>query len=177
MHQEDRPGLRFERPRVFRAIVFLVAARPLVLSNHVVFVVVQGIATGHADLLVAAHPQSVEIERGAILDDERRFLSQALERAASGSIDAIVVGIDARQVDLRARNVEKAQRIPVAEQAGFVHRDDVVGNGGDARGAFGRRTKRAKRVDGGHGTRRRPETWSGGLAADECSFSDRSVPS
>ena len=62
MNQEHRSGLSLERERVSCAVVFLVAACPLVFPNHVVLVVVQGIAGGNADLLVGAHPQPVEIE-------------------------------------------------------------------------------------------------------------------
>ena len=56
----------------------------------------------------------------------------------------------ARTIDLRARDVKKAQRITGSECAGFVSADDVVRHGGDTRGSGRRGTKRAERRESRH---------------------------
>ena len=56
--QKHRPGLRAEREHVARAIVFLVAPRPLVLLDDVAVVLVERETGGHAGLFVRAHAQA-----------------------------------------------------------------------------------------------------------------------
>ena len=56
----------------------------------------------------------------------------------------------ARTVDLRARDVKKAQRITGSECAGFISADDVVRHRGDTRSSGRRGTKRAERRESRH---------------------------
>ena len=63
--------LRTERDHVTRAIVFLVAARPLVLLDDVSVVLVYREAGGNTRLLVRAHAQAVEVHARFIFQHER----------------------------------------------------------------------------------------------------------
>ena len=77
--QEHDAGLRAQLDDVARAIVFLVAPRALVLLDDVALVLVDREAAGEPGLLVAAHPQPVEVERRRlVLGDQRRALAQQL---------------------------------------------------------------------------------------------------
>ncbi len=54
-----------------RAIVFLVAARPFVLANHIVVVFIYCAASHDADLFVLAHDQAIEIEAASFFRHQR----------------------------------------------------------------------------------------------------------
>ena len=60
---EHRLGVRLERQDVARAVVLLVRARPLVLSDHVALVVGDGDAPDHPDLGPCAHHLAIHEER------------------------------------------------------------------------------------------------------------------
>ena len=128
--QEHDAGLRAQLDDVARAIVFLVAPRALVLLDHVLLVLVDREAARDAGLLVAAHAQAIEIERRFGILLQRRLLPQRREILARSVVDLRGVGIGAgRQIDLRARHVEKAERIRRCELTGLFGADDVVGDG------------------------------------------------
>ena len=74
------------------------------------------------------------------------MLLQRLEVLGRPLVDRVGVRIGARrQIDLGARDVQKAERVAGGERARFVGVDDVVGNGRDAR-------RRLPASDGAHGT-------------------------
>jgi hypothetical protein len=149
--EEHDAGLRAQLDHVPGPIVLLVAARPLVLADDVLFVIVDGEAPGDAGLLMAPHPEPVEIQRGLILDHERRRLAQRIEVPARSGVHRGRVGIDVRrQIDLRAAYVKKTERIPVGELTRFFGADDIVGNGGNCGGILGRRTQCPERMDESH---------------------------
>ena len=68
------PGLRAEREHVARAVVFLVASRPLVFLDDVAVVLVHRETAGQPELLVLAHAQPVQVQARFVFDDERRVL-------------------------------------------------------------------------------------------------------
>ncbi len=144
--QKDRPCLRLDLDHVARAIVFLVAPRLLVLLDHVAVVLVDGEAGRDPGLHVIAHLQAIEIRARLVVHDERRLLTQPREVVASRFVDQLRVRIGALgQVDLGARRVKKAERMPGGELSCFVGGDDVVGNSSDVRRRVGRRAERAER--------------------------------
>jgi hypothetical protein len=79
VRQEDDTCLGAQLHHVPRAIVFLVAPRPLVLLDDVLFVFVDGEAAGKAGLRVPAHSQPIQIQRRLGFDDERRLTPQRVE--------------------------------------------------------------------------------------------------
>ena len=83
--EEHRAGLRAEGEHVARAVVFLVAARALVLLDDVAIVFVDREARGEAGLHVAAHPQPVEVDARLVFDDERRVCRSATKFSAARS--------------------------------------------------------------------------------------------
>ena len=85
--QEHDAGLRAQLDDVARAIVFLVAARALVLLDDVALVFVDREAAGDAGLLVLAHPQPIEVERRRLVRDERRLLAERREILARPLVD------------------------------------------------------------------------------------------
>jgi hypothetical protein len=100
---------------------------------------------------VAAHAEAVDVEARLLLFDERAFGLEPLEVLARTLVD--LVGVDVRpfgQVDLRARDVQEAQRVPPGERARLLRVDHVVGDGGDLPDLLTGRAQRAERVDGGH---------------------------
>ncbi len=133
IRQEHGAGLRPQLGDVARAIVFLVAARLLVLLDEPRVVFVHRVARGQAGLLVLPHPQLVEVERRLGLLQHR--LSRLREPLGRGPVDDVRIRIGAgRQVDLGARHVQEAQFVAGGQRARFLGVDDVVGDGGDARG-------------------------------------------
>ena len=59
-----------------------------------------------------------------------------------------------RQIDLSAGDMQKTQRISVGQRMGFLHVDDVVGNGGDARRGRRCRTKSTERNNESHANKK-----------------------
>ena len=150
--EKHRTGLRAEREHVPRAIVFLVAPRPLVLLDDVAIVLVERKAGGETGLHVCAHPQAIEVHARLVLDHQRAVAAAPSKLSARALIDRVGVRIGAGgQLELRARHAEEAERVAVGERARFVGADDVVGNGGDARGVGWVRTQRTERMERRHG--------------------------
>ena len=130
IRQEDDTRLRAQLDDVPCAVVFLVAAGPLVLADDVRLILVDRKTTGDAGLLVRTHPQPVEIERRRIIYHERRALAQCHKVLTRFRIDPGRVRIRVgRQIDLGARDVQKAQGICGNQLARFFGTDDIVGNG------------------------------------------------
>jgi hypothetical protein len=128
--QEDDARLRLQLDDVPRAVVLLVAPRTLVLLDAIRFVFVDRKTAGDARLLVVAHAQPVEIERGRLVDDERRPLPERVEVRARLRVHLRRVGIRAvRQVDLRSGDVQETEGIVGGELSGFVRVDNVVWDG------------------------------------------------
>ena len=151
IRQEHRPRLRAEREHVLRAIVFLVAARALVLLDDVAVVLVDGEARGETGLDVAPHLQPVEIDARLVLHDQRVF-PERRKIVRRATVHGVCVWIGAgRQLELGARHAQEAQRVAVGERAGLVGADNVVGNGCDAGGIGCVRTQRTKRMKRRHG--------------------------
>ena len=127
--QKHHAGLRPKLDDVARAIVFLVAARALVLLDDVRLVLVEREAAGDAGLLVRAHAQSVQVQRRGLVEHERRALAQRREIRPRLFVHLRRVRIGAgRKIDLRPRDVQKTERIAGGELARFVGGDDVVGH-------------------------------------------------
>src|SRR5207247_1863012 len=86
-----------------------------------------------------------------ILDDERRARSQGREILPGFLVDRIGVRIGRGwQIDLRARDVKKTERVAGGDLPRFVGADDVVRDRRDGRRPFRRRTQGAEGVDGSH---------------------------
>ena len=99
-----------------------------------------------------AHAQPVEIERR--LRPRRRAARWRAARRGSRApshTPARRIGIGARRkIDLRPRDVQEAERIAGGELARLVGADDVVRNGGNRGGRFGRRSQGPERMDRSH---------------------------
>ena len=149
--QEHHTRLRPQLDDVPRAIVFLVAARTLVLLDDVLLVLVDRETGGDADLLVRPHAQAVEVHRRRVLDDERRLRAQRRQVLARQLVDICRVRIGPRrQIDLRARDVEKTQGIAGRELPRFFYADDIVGNRGYRRRCRRRRAQGPEGMKGSH---------------------------
>jgi hypothetical protein len=95
-----------------RAVVFLVAARALVLLDDVALVFVDEEAAGDAGLDVGPHAQPVEVKRRLSLGDERRAAAQRGEIRRRAGVDGIAVRVGPlRQIDLGPGDVKKIERI------------------------------------------------------------------
>jgi hypothetical protein len=68
--QEHRAGLGMHRLDVAGAIVFLVAPRPFVLLDHVGIVFRDREAARQPELLVRAHPETVEVDARLVLEHQ-----------------------------------------------------------------------------------------------------------
>ena len=130
----DRSARELEH--VPRAIVLLVAARPLVLLDEVAVVLVDREARRHAGLDVRAHLQAVDIEARRVLDDERRLGLSVCEVLGGLGVDRVGVGIVSPAADRSPRATRAESSAGCRRPArGLVGVDDVVGNGGHARRA------------------------------------------
>src|SRR5688572_5547481 len=93
----------------------------------------------------------IEIQRRCGVLDKRRVLLQRAISLTCGPVDAVGMRIGARrQIDFRARYVEKTEGIAVGQRTRFLGIDNVVGYGGDS-GRGGRVwTNSAERSDDSH---------------------------
>ncbi len=105
--EKHRPRLRADRDHVPRPIVFLVPPRPFVLLDDVAVVLVKRPARGDASLLVAPHPQPIQVDARLVFDDERRAAQRGEVPAARG-----------RTPRRRAGRYPAAARSPLATRAG-----------------------------------------------------------
>ena len=93
---------------------FLVATRLLVLADHVAVVLVERKAGRDACLRVIAHTQLVQVDGWRLVGDERRLLLQPGEIVTRQFVDDLLVRIcPRRQIDLSARDVQKAEQVSV----------------------------------------------------------------
>ena len=104
-------------------------------------------------LHVRAHVQSIHVKGRRVFFDQRRARAQVAEVLGRTFVDGVRMRIGRRrQIDLRARHVQKAQRIAVGQRSRFVGVDDVVRDRSDSAGRFGHRTQCCERKNGGHET-------------------------
>ncbi len=150
--QEHDPGLRRELDHVPRAVVLLVAPGVLVLLDQALVVLVERVAGGEADLLVAAVAETIEVEARLGLDEERRRPPELRQVCRRPRVDLVPVGVGAGgQVDLGPGDVQEAQRVACRQRPRLLRAHHVVGDGRDARGRRGHRPQRPERSDRSHG--------------------------
>ena len=112
--QKHRAGLRAEGEHVAGAVVFFVASRPLVFLDDVAVVFVHRKARRQPELLVIAHPQSIEIQRGFVFEHERGVF-QAREIVDGAIVDGGRVGVSVGgQFQLGSRDAQEAERVVVS---------------------------------------------------------------
>jgi hypothetical protein len=129
MKQEHGAGLGAERNHVPRAIVFLVAPRPLVLPDDVLLVLVDRKAACHPNLLMPSHAQAVKVEAWFRFDVQRA-LPKPPEIAGCSGVDLRRVRVDLRRkLDLRTGDAQEAEWVAIGQRARFIGVDNVVGNG------------------------------------------------
>ena len=118
-----------------------------------VVVLVDREACGDAGLRMRAHLQAIDVKRRRVFFDERRARSQIAKVLGRAFVDLVGMRIGARrQIDLGARDVQKAQRVAVGQRPRLVGAHDVVRNSGHRRGRMGRGTQRCEGKNGSHET-------------------------
>ena len=136
--QEDGAGLGAQLHDVARAVVLLVLPRLLVLEDDVVLVLVHGERGGDARLDVGAHLEPVQVEGRSVLDEQRGGVAEAGEVGPGGLVDDVRVVVRVRrQLDLRTRDAQVAQRVALGEGRGLIRVHHVVGDGRDVGGLGG----------------------------------------
>ena len=105
-----------------------------------------------ARLGAAVHDEAVDEEARLGVLGEVVARSEGGEGRGAAGVDRVRVLVGAcGQVDLGANDVEEREVVSPRELAGFVDRDDVVRDRGDALGVGGKGAQSAERADGGHG--------------------------
>jgi hypothetical protein len=149
--EEHRSGLRPQLEHVSRPVVFLVGARPLVLPDDVVVVIIQRIARRDARLGMPFRVKPIEVNRGHRFLKERGVPLQLPIVLGGKAVDPVRMRIGAwRQIEFGARHVEKTQRIAGRKRSRLFGVDDVVGNSGHAGSVDRRGEKRTEGTDGRH---------------------------
>src|SRR5438309_1899613 len=152
--QEHGTGLRHQRDHVTRAVVFLVSPRPFVFLDDAAVVFVEREATCQANLLVRAHPETVEVHAGRLFDDKRGVLElREIFRRAPIHRGRVRIG-PVWQVDLRSRHAQEAERLAFRKLSRLGCRNNVVGYGRDPRRLGGPRTQRTEWIEGRHNQER-----------------------
>ena len=125
--QKHRAGLRAKRQHVTGAIIFLVFACALVLSNYIRIVFIYRAAGSDSGLNMIAHTKAIDVKARSFFDEQRCFGLELFEVLGGFAIDCIGVNVYAvRQVDLWPRDVQKAERIPGGKLASLVSINDVI---------------------------------------------------
>jgi hypothetical protein len=147
VREEHGPGLRVQCGDVADAIVLLVRTGELVASNAVLLVGAHRADERHARLGATAHDHAIDVERRRVVTHERPGLDQS---RAARALRISLVGVRRaarRQIDLGARDVQKALRPAACERACFLRVDHVVRWGDHGRGIFGSRPQRGERAN------------------------------
>ena len=136
MGQEHRLGVRLERQDVARAVVLLVRARALVLSDHVALVVGDGDAPDHPDLGPCAHHLAIHEERRIGIAHQHPVRGEAVEIPPRLLVHPRVMRVDVLgQVDVGADDVQsslaggKQRPAPAHDVYGGRRRGRPLGHG------------------------------------------------
>jgi hypothetical protein len=135
--KKDGAGVGAEGVHKGGAVLFLVGAGLFVLLDDVVLVVFDVTDGDETGLAVVADGLAVKVHAGGGFALEDAVGLQFFEGGAGLGINGRGVGVDVRvEIDLRAVDVEEAQRIASGERGGFFAVDDVIGDGGDSGGVL-----------------------------------------
>src|SRR4051812_11446852 len=134
-----------------RPVVFLVWSGLFMLAYGVVIVLIHCRTSDHPYLLMVTHHQFIKIDAGLGLWLERRLGNQLPEVLGGLVVNLVAVKVSSiRQVDLRARNVEKAQGIALCLFPGLFRVYDVIRGACDLCNTFHGRTQSTKRMNDCH---------------------------
>lgn len=149
--EKHGPRLRAQLDDMPGAIVFFVPARPLVLLDDIVLVIVQRKCSRHTGLRMSLHAQSIQVKRRIGFLCKGRIALQCSIPLRRGPIDDVCVRIGAgRKIDFGTGHMKETQGIPRRERSRLVSIDDVIGHGGDASGCSRSGTKGTEGLDGSH---------------------------
>ena len=119
--QKDRLGMGIEGQDVPGPVVFLVGPGLLVLADDIGRIVIDVDTPDHPDLGPPVHDQFVEEEGPIGIGLEHAIPEQPVEIGPGSVVHPVIVGTGVgRQVNIRAADMQKAERVPLSEKRRLV---------------------------------------------------------